>query len=56
MITRNELENVLSANTITRTLHSYARDKDKNIDNNWMVDFIEIDESGILCIYCSDPN
>lgn len=56
MITRNELGNILGSNMITKTLHSNVKEKEREINGDWVVDFIEVNKCGILYIYCSDPD
>ena len=56
-MTRAELGNVLSAQTPSRTLHnSYATQaQGKEISDDWVVTFVEVDKCGVLVIYCDEP-
>ena len=54
-ITRGELGDILSAQTSTRTMHNKESEADQEINDNWMVVFIENDANGIMTIYCEAP-
>ena len=54
-ITREQLGNILSGLMPTRTMHHKVTDQDKEITDNWIVSFLDIDINGILVIYCEPP-
>jgi hypothetical protein len=55
-ITRGELGDILSAQTATRTIHNKESEKGQEINDNWIVVFIENDSNGIMTIYCESDH
>ncbi len=55
-MTRGELGNILSAQTPSRTLYNRQSDREKEINEDWEVVFMEVDRCGVLVIYCEEPN
>lgn len=55
-ITRGELANIISEKTTTRTTYNRADQKGVDITDNWIVVFMETDNTtGILNIYAEAP-
>lgn len=54
-MTREELGYVLSAQMQTRTLKD-SRTDERELDESWEVRFIDVDEHGVLNIYCVHPD
>lgn len=51
-ITRGQLQEVIGEKTKTKTVHYAFVQRDLEIDDTWTVRYLNVDEKGVLEIYC----